>query len=124
VLFNAVKFVIQEAQRPRNGRHCDDKGDSGMDNQVADHLEEQFTRLKLKNIVVEDRSEVSAAGTGLFLDEISIWQKVAETRGIQLVQDQYITEDERQLAIREYQDWMMKKATRMKLFLRSVTGCK
>ena len=31
--------------------------DSGMDNQVADHLEEQFTRMGLKNIVVDDRSE-------------------------------------------------------------------
>ncbi len=98
------------------------RGDSGMDNQVADHLEEQFIRMGLKNIVVEDRSEVSAAGTGSFLDEISIWQKVAETRGIQLVQDQYITEAERQLAIAEYQDWMTNHARKMKLYLKSVTG--
>lgn len=98
------------------------RGDCGMDNQVADHLEEQFTRMGLKNIVVDDRSEVSTAGTACFLDEVSIWQKVAETRGVQLVQDQYITEAERQMAIEQYQDWMANHARRMKLYLKSVTG--
>jgi ubiquinone/menaquinone biosynthesis C-methylase UbiE len=100
------------------------RADSGMDNQVADHLEEQFARIGLKNMVVEDRSEESTAGTPSFLDEISIWQKVAETRGIQLVQDHYITEEDRQLAIQEYNDWMVNDATKMKLYLRSVTGYK
>lgn len=98
------------------------RGDSGMDNQVADHLEEQFTRMELKNIVVDDRSEVSIAGTTSFFEEVSIWQKVAETRGVQLVKDQYITEAERQLAIEQYQDWMTDKARKMKLYLKSVTG--
>jgi len=98
------------------------RGDSGMDNQVGDHLEDQFTRMGLKNIVVEDRSEVSIAGTTSFLEEVSLWQKVAETRGVQLVQDQYITEAERQLAIAEYQSWMTDKARKMKLYLKSVTG--
>jgi len=100
------------------------RADSGMDNQIADHLEEKFVHTGLKSIVVEDRSEVSTAGTTSFLDEIGIWKKVAETRGIQLVQDHYITEDERQLAIQDYYDWMVNDARKMKLYLKSVTGYK
>lgn len=96
--------------------------DSGMDNRIVDNLENMFRRIGLKNITVEDQSEISVPEKTSFQAELTIWQIVAETRGIQLVKDSYITESERQLAIDEYKDWMENKAKRMKLYLKSVTG--
>jgi ubiquinone/menaquinone biosynthesis C-methylase UbiE len=98
--------------------------DSGMDNEIADHLADFFKQVKLKNITVEDQSEISILNDPSFHDEISIWKKVAETRGLQLVNDNYITEDARLLAIKEYQDWMEHSAKYMKLYIKSVTGFK
>ena len=98
--------------------------DSGMNNDIADNLENIFEEIGLKNISIEDHSEVSLPDSPSFYDELSIWRKVAETRGKQLVADQYITEEERLSAIEEYQEWMDKQASYMKLYLRSVTGIK
>lgn len=95
--------------------------DSGMDNQVADHLEQLFVTMGLRNISVVDRSETTHPGKPSFREELSIWQKVAELRGPQLVNDSYITEKERLLAIQDYAAWM-DKAKKMKLSLKSVTG--
>jgi len=96
--------------------------DSGMDNQVVDHLEQLFKQIGLKNIQVEDQSEFTTPEKNSFHAELSIWQKVAETRGVQLVNDAYITEEERLSAIQAYGEWMINKAQSMKLYLRSVTG--
>ena len=96
--------------------------DSGMDNQIADNLQNIFEAIGLRNITVEDQSEISISGTASFFDEISIWKKVAETRGNQLVKDNYISEGQRLQAIEEYQVWMDTKATYMKLYLKAVTG--
>lgn len=98
--------------------------DSGMDNRIADNLENIFKAIGLKNITVEDQPEISVPEKDSFFDELSIWKKVAETRGNQLVNDHYITEDERILAIEEYQHWMEREAWYMKLYLRVVTGYK
>lgn len=96
--------------------------DSGMDNRIVDNLENMFRRIGLSNITIEDQSEISIPEKTSFHTEISIWQTVAETRGIQLVRDGYITESERQLALDEYKDWMENTAKMMKLYLKSVTG--
>lgn len=98
--------------------------DSGMDNQIADHLESIFRNIGLKNIEVDDQSEISLPKSDSFFDEINIWKKVAEARGTQLVKDNYLKEEERLLAISEYQVWMESKATYMKLYLTAVTGYK
>jgi ubiquinone/menaquinone biosynthesis C-methylase UbiE len=96
--------------------------DCGMDNQIADHLEDMFRGIGLKHITAEDQSEISVPEKPSFQAELNIWQIVAETRGVQLVKDGYITEPERQLAIDEYKDWVANKAEKMKLYLKSVTG--
>ena len=98
--------------------------DSGMDNAIADHLPAMFEKLGLKNITVEDLSERSQTGANEFIEEISIWKKVAETRGKQLVEDGYIGESERLKAIEEYDEWMQQKAQSMKMHLSAVTGQK
>jgi ubiquinone/menaquinone biosynthesis C-methylase UbiE len=96
--------------------------DAGMDNAIADHLEGIFEDIGLRDVHVQDQSEVSSHGSDTFMDEISIWKKVAETRGKQLVSDGYLTEAERQTAIDEYQRWMDNEAQHMKLYLKAVTG--
>jgi ubiquinone/menaquinone biosynthesis C-methylase UbiE len=96
--------------------------DAGMDNAIADHLEGIFEDIGLRNIDVQDQSEVSSSGSDTFMEEISIWKKVAETRGKQLVADGYLTEAERQTTVDEYQRWMDNEARHMKLYLKAVTG--
>lgn len=98
--------------------------DAGMDNAIADNLEEIFEAAGLINILVADHSEISTAATSTFTDEIMIWKKVAEVRGPQLVKDNYITEDDRQVAIREYGTWMERDAKYMRLYLKAVVGWK
>ena len=93
-----------------------------MDNAIADHLEGIFEDIGLRNIDVQDQSEVSSSGTDTFMEEISIWKKVAETRGKQLVADGYLTEAERQTTIDEYKRWMDNDAKHMKLYLKAITG--
>jgi hypothetical protein len=93
-----------------------------MDNAIADHLPAMFEEIGMLNIDVQDRSELSASGSETFKDEIYIWKKVAETRGQQLVADGYLSEQERQSAIVEYDAWMKNDARQMKLYLTAVTG--
>jgi ubiquinone/menaquinone biosynthesis C-methylase UbiE len=96
--------------------------DSGIDNEIADHLKGMFESIGMKSITVEDQAEISTPDKDSFHDEIVIWNKVAELRGPQLVTDGYITEEERLLAISEYRDWMNIEAKYMKLYLLAVTG--
>jgi len=96
--------------------------DAGMDNAIADHLKDTFEEIGMRNITVDDQSEISQSGNNTFIEEISIWKKVAETRGKQLVADGYLTEIDRLSAIGGYQSWMDKDARSMKLYLTAVTG--
>lgn len=98
------------------------RADAGMDNAIVDHLEEMFKNSGLRGVSSGDYSEVSVRGQQNFIEDISLWAKVAEVRGPQLVRDRYITEHERRQAIDDYQLWMNEEAQYMKLYLRAVTG--
>jgi ubiquinone/menaquinone biosynthesis C-methylase UbiE len=98
--------------------------DTGIDNEIADHLKGMMEDMGLKNITVDDQSEISTPDKASFFDEIEIWKKVAELRGPQLAVDGYITETERLQAISDYEDWMKNDARYMKLYLLAVTGYK
>lgn len=100
------------------------RADAGMDNEIADNLHGMFEKLGLKNIMVNDFSEHSNASNPDFEGDISIWKKVAETRGKQLVAENYISEELRLLAIDEYDQWIKSEATSMKMYLLAVTGQK
>lgn len=98
------------------------RSEAGMDNAVADHLENMFTNLGLQNITIEDYSEVSIRGKAQFNEEVFIWNKVAEARGPQLVRDNYVSEGERLAAMRDYDQWINEDGQYMKLYLKAVTG--
>lgn len=98
------------------------RADAGMDNQVADHLETIMQQQGLTAITVTDLSERAVKGDPAFAEDLDIWAKVAEVRGPQLVQEQYITEALRLAAIADYRAWIQTSARSMTLYLLAVTG--
>ncbi len=98
--------------------------DADMDNTIADNLSAMFEKAGLEKITTTDQSEYIQTDSKDFVEEMGIWTKVAETRGKQLVDDQYITEELRLKAIEEYNYWIQKEAISMKMYQLSVTGYK
>jgi ubiquinone/menaquinone biosynthesis C-methylase UbiE len=98
------------------------RADAGMDNAIADHLDDIFREAGLQQVTSADYSEVAIRGQRQFQEDIGLWLKVAEVRGPQLVTDQYITEAARQQAMKDYLVWMETDAQYMKLYLRAITG--
>lgn len=94
--------------------------DAGFDNEIADNLKTIFRQSGFENISVEDQSEITTRDDEHFESKVNIWTVVAETRGHQLVKDNYITEAERVAAIEEYNDWTKEKGQMMKMYLLAV----
>lgn len=100
------------------------RADAGMDNAVADHLEEFFRMCGLADIVVTDQSEQVVRGDPGFEAGISIWAEVAASRGHQMVADGYLTEKERSRAEAEYREWIKEEAEEQTMYLLSLEGIK
>jgi len=98
------------------------RADAGMDNRIADHLETIFKQAGLSDISITDHSETSLKGSPEFEADLDIWAKVAETRGMQLLKDDYVTDELRLRAIAEYRDWVRTEARSMTLYLKAVSG--
>ncbi|MBS1599882.1 MAG: class I SAM-dependent methyltransferase [Bacteroidetes bacterium] len=96
--------------------------DAGFDNAIADHLQQMFAEIGLKNIIVENQFEKTDRSEKDFARKASIWSTVAETRGKQLVKDNYITDLQRTNAITAYNDWIRQEGQSMQMYLLSVTG--
>ena len=98
------------------------RSDAGMDNEIADHLQDYFARAGFQNVEKNNAKELYQKGEENFLDKIGIWSTVAATRGLQMVQGGYITEEERIQTISEYNTWMKEKAEHMIMHLHEVRG--
>lgn len=98
------------------------RADAGMDNRIADNLAAIFRQQGLNNITVTDHSETTLRDSPEFEADLDIWAKVAETRGMQLLQDNYITDAARLAAIADYREWVRTAAGSMTLYLKAVTG--
>lgn len=96
--------------------------DAGFDNAIADHLQQIFHDIGLRNIVVENQFEKAKKSDHHFSAKASIWSTVAETRGKQLVKDNYITDLQRLTAIEEYNHWIATIGNKMQMYLLAVTG--
>jgi ubiquinone/menaquinone biosynthesis C-methylase UbiE len=94
------------------------RADAGMDNAIADHVID-LVHVQALKINVTQQDEYAARGMEGFDTHISLWKKVAETRGNQLVADGYITEAERLQAIEEYGVWAKEDAKSMRLYLKA-----
>lgn len=94
------------------------RSDAGMDNAIADHVID-LVQVQALKINVSQQDEYLERGMDGFDTHISLWQKVAETRGNQLVADGYITEAARLKTIEEYEGWTKQEAKSMRLYLKA-----
>jgi len=95
------------------------RADSGMDNAIGETIRDYFEAKGLTILATLDASEYSDNTMPGFKSHISLWTKVAETRGKQLVADGYVTEAERLKAIEDYDAWCATEARSMKLYLQA-----
>jgi ubiquinone/menaquinone biosynthesis C-methylase UbiE len=96
------------------------RSDAGMDNEIADHLPEYFTRLGFHSIGIFPANEVCERKDEDFLQKIGIWSKVTELRGPQMVESGFISDSDRIKAMEDYDWWMKNKAELMILKLTEV----
>ena len=95
------------------------RADAGMDNAIGDHVADLLKAAGGTDITVEEQHEDMNREQEGFETHASIWKKVAETRGNQLVSDGYISESGRLQAIAEYEQWMKTTAQNMRLYLKA-----
>ena len=81
-----------------------------------------FREAGLDSVAVTPQHEVTARGDTDFAEQILLWAKVAESRGVQMVADGYLTEAERALAEQQFRLWATDSAIRQQLYLLCVEG--
>ena len=95
------------------------RADAGMDNAIGDNIRGLLAAQQLTILTVLDQSEYSDHTMPDFQARIALWTIVAETRGKQMTVDGYVTEEQRQKAIADYQHWCTSEARSMKLHLKA-----
>lgn len=98
------------------------RAEAGMDNAIADHLAALFTDAGLKDIQQTSQHEVTRRGDPDFETRIGIWAAVAQTRGLQMVEDGFVDEEARRNAETEYREWAKCEAQSQTLYLQCVEG--
>ncbi|HEY3405361.1 MAG TPA: methyltransferase domain-containing protein [Ohtaekwangia sp.] len=93
------------------------RSDAGMNNRIADELAAYFSQAGLHTIEVIEANEVYHRGEN---SRLAIWTKVAGLK--QIVEEGYIKEEERLLAIEDYNRWIEQDAEQMTLRLNEVRG--
>lgn len=96
--------------------------DAGMVNTIADHLAYLFEKIGLDNITIYPQHELVRKGEKTFESQINIWSEVAEIKGKQMVEDGYLTEEERVIAEKKYRSWTQNKGEYLSMYLLAVEG--
>lgn len=96
------------------------RADAGMNNQIAQDLAGYLAEAGFNSIQVLQADEVYKKGEPGFVSKIGIWSKVAGSR--QMVEEGYITDEERLQAIQEYNQWIETEADLMIMKLNEVRG--
>lgn len=96
--------------------------DAGFDNGIADRLVHLFREAGFSHITTQSCHEISLAGSAEFKATAGIWTKVAASRGVQLVNDAYVTEADRLSAMDDYDQWIAGTGKSMQLYLLAVSG--
>jgi ubiquinone/menaquinone biosynthesis C-methylase UbiE len=96
------------------------RADAGMNNHIAEDMASYFKETGLHSIEVLKADEVYTKGEANFKDKVAIWSKVAGSR--QMVEEGYITDEERLLAIEEYNAWIDTDAELMVMKLTETRG--
>lgn len=100
------------------------RADAGMDNAIADKLEKMFIEAELTDIKVTEQHELATMSEHNFFDKVNMWSNVMASRGLQMLNDGFISEKELNLAKQSYLYWLHNNATSQKLYLLSVEGIK
>ncbi len=100
------------------------RSDAGMHNRIADELERLFASSGLTDIQFSSQSETTTRHDPDFAEKIGIWAEVAASRGLQMVRDGYLTEDQRSQAEREYRQWIASTVESQTMYLLAVEGRK
>jgi SAM-dependent methyltransferase len=98
------------------------RADAGFDNEIAKRLPGLFEAVGLVDIRTAREAEVAVRGTRGFDVAVELWERVAATRGHQLVKDGYVSEEARTAAERDFRDWAHTQAKRQTMVLEAVTG--
>lgn len=98
------------------------RSDAGMNNHISDDLVDYFDGAGFIAIEAFNSDEIYKKGDDNFLSRIGIWSKVANLK--QVVEEGYISEELRLLAIQEYDEWIIGEAQRMTMKLTEVRGRK
>ncbi|MFK3938062.1 methyltransferase domain-containing protein [Alkalihalobacillus sp. NPDC078783] len=100
------------------------RADAGMDNTIADNLERLFYEAGLTHIHVTAQHEETVREDVSFDQQAGIWADVMAGRGRQMVMEDYIKEDARAVAEKEYREWVSQVATSHTMYLLAVEGIK
>lgn len=100
------------------------RDDAGMDNAIADNLQRLFSEAGLTHVNETAQHEETIREDTNFEDRAGIWADVMAGRGIQMVSEDYIKEEERVVAEREYREWVDKNAESQTMYLLAVEGIK
>jgi len=98
------------------------RGDAGMNNHIAQDLPAYFTEAGFKDIEEFNADEVYKKGEPNFINKAGIWAKVAMSK--QMVEEGYIDDELRLLAIDEYTEWVETDAEHMTMKLKEIRGTK
>jgi SAM-dependent methyltransferase len=109
-----------ESMRKFYGTFLRWRADAGMNNSIADALDNLFAGAGFKDIQVLDSDEVYVRGADNFISRVGIWSKVAGLK--QIVDEGYMNEDDRISTINEYDGWVASDAKRMVMKLKEVRG--
>ena len=96
------------------------RNDAGMNNRVADDAVSYFEEIGIKNIEVLNADEHYKKADVNFKGKIGVWLKVAAST--QMVDEGYITNQERLKAIEDYNNWIETDAQQMVMKLKETRG--
>lgn len=97
---------------------------AGMYNRIADHLDQLFISAGLTKIKITDQSEITTRSDEDFSTHINVWSGVVSFKGAQMVEEGFITDFEREIAERDFNQWIIDSAESQEMYLLAVEGTK
>lgn len=92
------------------------RAEAGMNNHISDDLSTMMTEVGFQSVEVLNADEYYDQSHKQFHTKVGIWSKVAGLD--QIVEEGYIRNEDRLLAISEYDDWIRNKAISMTMKLK------
>lgn len=98
------------------------RSDAGMDNAIADHLQDIFKEVGLTDIKITQQNEKTKQDDHDFYNHITVWANVAQIKGKQMIEDGAITEDKLEQAQKDFSEWIKGCAKSQTMYLLAIEG--